>query len=364
MLQERGYRVHFLVSALEGEPTPEEMAQMQRQWEHVRVVPYKHKRPRRFADTWGADDWYDPEVSAHVSALCAQWDYDLCIVNYAWYSKALDAVPPDTVRIIDTHDAFGDRHKRLYESGTTPEWYFTRPQEEARSLRRTDFVIAIQDEESQWFESLTVKPVHVIGHVMAPAFLPAGQPRRTRLRAGYLASGNPSNRVSIAQLIERWNKSPYLSRSVELHLAGSVCSALRGKLPGFVTRHGFVREPVDFYADMDFSVNPNVGGSGLKIKSVEALGFGLPLFSTVEGMLGICGPRPPYVLPDVGSMTDFMARTLQGDPDLSRARAWSRDTFLEYRRRTIAAFDALLQEAGALRETRRAQARRARGIPA
>lgn len=352
MLRERGYTVHFLLSELEGGPNSEELAAMNQQWDLLRLVPYRHHRQQKYAEAWGGDDWYDPAIGVAIADLCKTWDYDLCLVNYAWYSKCFEALPVDVVRVIDTHDAFGDRHKRLYAAGTTPVWYFTRPEDEAHCLDRADFVIAIQDEEQAWFENLTRQPVTTIGHVTTATFLPPRDRWGMKLRAGYLASGNPSNQISIAALIRCWSEDPFLAQNVELHVAGPICREIAQESHPFLIKHGFVALIDAFYASVDFSVNPNIGGSGLKIKSVEALNYGRPLFATREGMLGICDVRYPYVCPDVASMTMQMSRVLQADPDLVTATHWAREICLVYRRRHIDSFDKLLADATALRATR------------
>lgn len=353
MLKERGYTVHFLLSELEGSASPAELAVMKQQWDLVHCLPYHHQRQQAYADAWGGDDWYDPALDAEVRALAAVWDYDLCLVNYAWYSAALDALPPETVRLIDTHDAFGDRHLRLYAAGTTPVWYFTRAADEGRCLERADTVLSIQEEEQGWFEALTLKPVTTVGHVTPLQFLPPRETAGGKLRAGYMASGNPSNQQSIQALIRHWAADPYLARHVELHLAGPICNTLRS-VPPFVTLHGFVEDAQEFYASNDFSVNPNIGGSGLKIKSVEALSYGQPLFATVEGMLGICGLDLPYVAADVGAMTRAMSQAIAADPELKAARQWARQTCLDYRNRQIQSLDGVLSRARDLAAARRA----------
>jgi hypothetical protein len=348
MLQDRGYSVHFLLSELEGGVDADTRAAMARQWQLVRSVPYRHDRQRRHAEAWGADDWYDPALDAAIEDLCAVWDYDLCLVNYAWYSRAFEALPAPVVRVLDTHDAFGDRHKRLYAAGTTPAWYFTRAEDEGRQLDRADFVIAIQDQEEAWFRGLTDRQVCTVGHVIAPAFLPPrnrSHDRTGRIRAGYMASANPSNRDSVEALIRAWAQSPFLRARAELHLAGPICRALDGIDPPFLVKHGFVPDPVDFYRAVDVAVNPNIGGSGLKIKSVEALGYGLPLYATAEGMLGICGPEAPHVSGNVAQMVRAMAADLAANPDLSAARTWARTQFLSYRSAQIAGFETLLDQA-------------------
>lgn len=356
MLQERGYSVHFLLSEMEGGVDDETRAAMARQWQMLRTVPYGHDRRRRHAEAWGADDWYDPALDAAIADLSAVWDYDLCLVNYAWYSRAFEALPAPVVRVLDTHDAFGDRHQRLYAAGTTPVWYFTRAEDEGRQLERADFVIAIQDQEEAWFRGLTDRPVCTVGHVIAPAFLPPrdrshdqdhGHGRTDKVRAGYMASANPSNRDSLNALIRAWAQSPFLRRRADLHLAGPICRALDETHPPFLVKHGFVPDPADFYRAVDVAVNPNIGGSGLKIKSVEALGYGLPLYATAEGMLGICAPQAPHVCADVPQMVRAMAADLAANPDLRAARIWAKTRFLSYRSAQIARFETLMEQVAA-----------------
>jgi hypothetical protein len=352
MLKERGYTVHFLLSGLEGGPNAEEWQVMRDQWDLVEFVPYQYERRQRYGEAWGGDDWYDPALDTVIRRLSRTWSYDLCLLNYAWYSKAFDSLPSDVVRVVDTHDAFGDRHKRLYEAGTTPAWYFTRPEEEGRCLDRADYVISIQEEEQAWFEGLTSTPVHTVGHVTRPNFL---APRRPggKLRAGYMASGNPSNQDSIRALLQCWAQSPFLASQVELHVAGPICEALSTVAQPYLIKHGFVPDPMGFYQSVDIAVNPNIGGSGLKIKSVEALSYGLPLYATAEGMLGICDAEPPYVAASVAEMARCMAEDLAAHPDLEAARRWSRNTYLTYRRKQIGAFEALLEDATGLHAARR-----------
>ena len=51
--------------------------------------------------------------------------------------------------------------------------------------------------------------------------------------------------------------------------------------------HGFVDEVEDVYNLLDIIINPVRCGAGLKIKNVEALGYGLPLITSTHGAIGI-----------------------------------------------------------------------------
>ncbi|MFC7539079.1 hypothetical protein ACFQU2_05880 [Siccirubricoccus deserti] len=52
--------------------------------------------------------------------------------GYVWMSAVLEAVP-DALRLLDTHDLFGDRHLAAHALGVDPSWFFTTVAEEARA---------------------------------------------------------------------------------------------------------------------------------------------------------------------------------------------------------------------------------------
>lgn len=358
MLKQRGYTVHFLLSELEGGTSDEERAAMSMQWDMVHIVPYADTRLQSHADAWGGDDWYDLAVDEAAIGLSRTWRYDVCLVNYAWYSRVLDVLPPEVVRVIDTHAAFGDRRKRPSAFGASPPWYFTRAEDEGQCLDRADIVMAIEEGDQAWFESITKRQVRTVGHFVPGAFLPPRARRGTKLRGGYLASGDLSNQISIATLIRHWAADPYLSRNAELHVAGAISREIRSSHP-FLVKHGLVDTAQDFYALADFSVNPAMGGSGLRIETVEALSYGRPLFATAEGMLGMSGISPPYVTANVEQMTKEMSQTVAADPELKDGTRWARETFLAYRDRHLASFNGVAEEVKRVRASGAGRERKA-----
>jgi glycosyltransferase involved in cell wall biosynthesis len=72
---------------------------------------------------------------------------------------------------------------------------------------------------------------------------------------------------------------------VELLLAGKICEVV-GDLPG-VAKLGYLENLDDAYAAADIVINPTQFGTGLKIKSIEALGQSKILVSTPAGSEGL-----------------------------------------------------------------------------
>jgi glycosyltransferase involved in cell wall biosynthesis len=77
---------------------------------------------------------------------------------------------------------------------------------------------------------------------------------------------------------------------------------------------GMVDDVRDAYGVMDLVVNPMIGGTGLKIKTVEALAFGRPVLSTKAGGAGLEAIHPDLLHEDVPALIARL-RHLIGHPE-------------------------------------------------
>lgn len=307
MWQLLGYRVHFLYFGLEG-LTRKDEKDMRRCWDFFYyLAPVGVNSEPKNGDFFEIDEWYDDRVSQLAEKLCQQWDFYACMVNYVWFSKALNVVPPGTLRIIDTHDIFGDRHHKAQTVGIAPSWFYTTTEEEKKALDRADLVVAIQDEEKRYFDKLTGVRVEVIGCVLPPNYLPTrAQAGAGRIRVGFIGSANPFNVNSIRRLQGALAMQAGELTQFEFHLAGSICRVLEQGDSVFVF-HGMVDEVSDFLRDIDVVINPMVGGTGLKIKSIEAISFGKPLLATQDAMVGIASREAAHCCDSVESLVTQLA---------------------------------------------------------
>lgn len=309
-LQALGHQVHFLYYPMEG-LTPTQHTDMLACWDGFHSISCKIRLPApKPGMGYGIDDWFDPDLGAFAAALHEQWRFDAVLVNYVWISGVLDALPDDLVKIIDTHDVFGDRHKTFESVGLKPEWYYTTLAQETLALNRADIVIAIQSLEAEHLRSLVTAPhtrVVTVGYGVPARFLPMRIRRKVGKGAGprtvgYLGSGNPFNVRSIRDCAVELLTAPDLTRHFRFVLAGSICSRFV-RPPKPFELLGTVDDLHDFYCDVDIVLNPMLGGTGLKIKSLEALSFGLPLLGTDDAWAGIStanaawpqGPAPKLV---------------------------------------------------------------------
>ena len=300
LLKSFGFPLHFVYYGMEG-LSGQQRREMDEFWDEFYYISPNRAAPApSYGDYYDIDDWFDDKVGLQVSELSKLYDYGSCIVNYVWFSKVLDYLPDSVVKVIDTHDVFGDRHIVAKAAGLEPVWFYTTVELERKGLSRADVVLAIQSEEAAYFELISNRGVIEIGHVIQPAFLPLRNEKQ--LRIGYLGSANPFNVASIQELEDALERVD--NPSISWCLAGSITRAIDNK-KGLFENWGFVDSLDDFYREMDVIVNPMVGGTGLKIKSVEALSYGKPLLATPDAMVGINTTAESHLFESIASLVQF-----------------------------------------------------------
>ncbi len=298
--------VEVLYYALDG--LDERIVEAMREaWDMVHIVPAGGFRAQsRRPSHWGIDEWVSPQLMQAVRFLAAATDYDVVVVNYVWCSWVLTAFDAAaTLRVLDTHDAFGDRHQVTRAAGLPAHWFYTTREEEAVGLDRADVVLAIQPEEGRAFTAMTTARVEVIEYAPTPSFL-RWREMQPPLAVGYLGSGNPWN-VETLRDFDALLARRAIPSGLFLALGGVTRKAagLQVFQPG-----GEIDAVADAYAVLDIVVNPMQGGTGLKIKTVEALAHGRVVLSTRDGGLGLEAIHPDLLHADAGALADRLLHLL------------------------------------------------------
>lgn len=233
------------------------------------------------------DSYFDPGCAPFVRDLLARRRFDAVIVSYVFYSRLLELVPDSALKLIDTLDVFSGRFRLYREHGQASEFFSTGPAEEARALGRADTVLAIQEWDAAHFRSLSGSRVSVVGH-LAPPVDDAGAAAAGDCPAMLFVGGPMGINVhGVNWFIER--VLPAVRRRVpaaELWLAGGIGDRIPGT-PAGVRRFGFVDQLEQVYRRAGVVVNPQQFGTGLSIKSVDALRHGRPLVTTSAGARGL-----------------------------------------------------------------------------
>jgi glycosyltransferase involved in cell wall biosynthesis len=233
------------------------------------------------------DSYFDPEAARYLGALLDVGRFDVAIVSYVFYSKLFESVPGTVRKLIDTHDVFADRYRLYREHGQANEFFSTGQAEEGKALDRADAVLAIQEWDANHFRSLTTRPVAVVGHLAPMA--DAGPVSGAECARAMLFVGSPMgiNVHGVTWFIDL--VLPAVRRRVpdaELWLVGGIAGRVGREAPG-VRRFGFVETLGDLYRRAAVVINPQQFGTGLSIKSVDALLHGRPLVTTPSGARGL-----------------------------------------------------------------------------
>ncbi len=360
-MQSMGANITLLYYAADGLDAVDAQ-RMKESWSNLEVVFPRGFVPRHSLARYPAiDDWYDESISVAAQRLASQSRFDVCIANYVWCSKILDVLPRSVVRVIDTHDVFGGRADRFAEIGLAPQWFHTSAAEEGKGLDRADHVLAIQDVEADSLRARTNSEIRTIGFLSAPNYLAPSKGKRGQvLRAGYLGSANPFNVSSILAFGRALRGAQSSGLGFDVHLAGAICDAVSESQHRFVT-HGMVNSPAEFYRSVDVVINPMLGGTGLKIKSLEALSFGKPLVATRDAMTGILSHHAGHQLDNVDQVVRRLQILAKSPEDLDAEADISRSVFESYRQEQLTAFSQfwsdIERDVSARRATQASQSR-------
>jgi hypothetical protein len=205
------------------------------------------------------------------------------LAEYIWMSRVLPLVPGDPLRVIDTIDVFSTKREKVLQFGIDD--LHVEPREEARRLRDADLILAIQDDERRELQRLApgkrVVTTGVDFDVVDDGGVPSGR------RVLYVGSDNPMNRKGLLDFLRfAWRPIRERVPDAELILAGRIAEVLPADTPG-VIRLGLVADLAPLYAQARVVINPAVAGTGLKIKTLEALCRLRPIVTWPNGTDGL-----------------------------------------------------------------------------
>lgn len=348
-LQARGCVVHFVYGGLEG-LTPAQETAMRRTWDHTYVLSSDRVRKKQSGnDHHLIDDWYPEEMTALTARIMRIWNIEVCLANYVWCSKWLEIVPAGIPRIIDTHDIFADRNARLAKDGIDGVWFSTTRTEEAKAIARADTILAIQDVEATHFSTLGHRDVRVLGHLAQQNFADAkpgssAKNNSDKLKVGYMASDNPINQHSLSLLADAIKANDAARKACHFSIAGALSNTSAAQQP-FFDNLGFVDDAAAFHRSMDAIINPNIGGTGLKIKSIDALSFGVPLAATRDAMIGISTSEPLHLCESVPALVAQLVMLAGNRHMLTPLADAGRSVFKDYQSAQQQTLDTLFSKA-------------------
>jgi len=347
--QRLGHKVHFALlnssmfdSAAAGA--------MRETWDTLDILPNTHPLEAT-GNPIPFDDWYQEGLGEEIGGLCRKYDIDLVFCSYVFQSKLLEYVPSHILKVIDTHDKMGNRYEMLCRNGQPLEFFSCSPEEEGEYLRRANVVVARRAEEAMYFDDVSGRGTSiVIPHVETPRFVEKSFSQIENV--GVVASANRINLAVVLELIRSIlrqqgdNAVPFT-----LHIAGQVRDMVE-LLPDerhyffkpWIKLHGFVPDIQEFYSAMDLVVSPITMGTGINVKTVQALAYGMPLLSTAWGSKGIETSEPMHLHANLDSLSKSLFDICRNPLRLQLLAAASRAIYEKFYNDTVRSIDLLMRK--------------------
>lgn len=289
------------------------------------------------------DDWCYEGLKSEVKKVIDRVEPDVVIVEYIYLSCLFTLVPQAKLKILDTHDVMSGRHEKIIAAGHTPRWFSCTPEEEAKALDRADVIVAIQDIERDFFSRLTTKKVVTVGHLV-----PHRQPEKPSLNGRtllFVGTGNPPNVDAITWFIKKILPRLVVKLpGIKLILVGKICNQIQD-FPHCL-KYGRVEDLSAVYQSVDVVLNPVRFGTGLKIKSIEALGYAKPLVTTpvgAEGMEFVAGEA--FLLAnDENEFEEYVYRLLTDKHLYERVCAGAYQFVLKWNEQHLSAVSQLISD--------------------
>jgi glycosyltransferase involved in cell wall biosynthesis len=113
----------------------------------------------------------------------------------------------------------------------------------------------------------------------------------------------------------------------------------------WMTLHGFVPDIADFYAQMDLIVSPVTMGTGINVKTVQAMAFGMPLLTTAWGCKGIETADPMHEFTTLDDLVRGLIDVQSRPEVLEHLATISRDRYVQFLNESLVGFNSIIHSA-------------------
>ena len=225
---------------------------------------------------------HDAAIAVMLRLHSAMTNYVL-FAEYVWMTRVLPLLDSRAVKVLDTIDVFSSKKDKVLKYGIRDFWL--EPEEEARRIALADLVVAIQSDEREALQRLVPHSTVVAAGI---DFDVVGEPVLPRERiVVYVGSGNPMNVHGLREFLKlAWPSIREQVPDAVLRVAGAVGEAVDHCPPG-VEVVGRVADLDGLYRTARVVINPALAGTGVKIKTVEALARLRPVVTWPTGVEGL-----------------------------------------------------------------------------
>lgn len=204
-------------------------------------------------------------------------EYEFIIISYAYWSSLIENNPnvKNSKLIVDTHDFLTSQfqNSKRFNIGN----YF---EKEISSLNLFNSVFVVSVEEQYIFSQFLENRVELISHFL--------EDKSNTLKSSlydiiYVASDNEHNLKSARWFFDKVYN--FLNPELKILVVGKIGKHI--KKYKNVEKIEFVENLDEYYSVSKIAICPMLSGTGVKIKVIEALSFGIPVVCNERGIDGL-----------------------------------------------------------------------------
>lgn len=230
--------------------------------------------------------FYSEETVLKVQTLLEKNNFSHVLVEYIKLSYLLPLFK-EKITILDTHDIM-NRRNESFKKNNQKHWIDITEKEELQILSLYNKVICIQKVEHNYLLQKDIRSICCPHPVKTKNLLNKGIQNKNK-KIIFIAGYSIANNTSIKWFINNiWIFFKDI-KTLQLNIYGEVSKFLKDyekKYPNIIL-HGKIDCLIQAYENAAIAINPVQMGGGLKIKNIEALGYGIPLITTSEGSKGL-----------------------------------------------------------------------------
>lgn len=230
------------------------------------------------------DSYFPDGLINFVNKLDSKLHFDICIVNYYHMTKLLDHISIPK-KAVFTHDNYTYKDIRLKcrpgKCDATSD-----ANEMAKAMQRSPHIFAVQDEEAIFFQQLS--PLSKV-YTIYSKYEYKPQPIVNNKNILFLSGNNVYNINGIRWFVR--NVFPLIKEQypdAQLLIGGAICNVIKDlKDIDGIKLLGFIDNLSNFYSLGDIAINPVYQGTGIKIKTFEAISYDKVTIVHPHSMSGI-----------------------------------------------------------------------------
>jgi glycosyltransferase involved in cell wall biosynthesis len=272
-----------------------------------KIVNVVRNKPRQHQIEDKLPNWKELLLNSHkvnyVNFQIQKFQPDVVILNYVFLANAFNSFlnqdlckaplfkggwgdrNNNILKVILTHDVFYKRIASFQEIGVSVEGGSWNSEIEAEQLRKADVLLAIQKQDAEVLKQMAPQCQVITMPKAAKPYIQTT--KQVPGRCLFVGTGADHNYQGLQWFLDNvWAKIIHLHPGSSLNICGSICDLIKNNYPN-VRLLGIVEDLKPEYSAAEVCLIPLLAGSGLKIKTIEAMSYGRACVSTSVGIQGI-----------------------------------------------------------------------------